>query len=323
MQPFLCTHYADGIHSVDELTVTCSSDDLPDVINGSFSCSNPVNVGDVCNLTCIENYYPSLLSQTTCMNVGTEVANWSNVTELLCSVNTCSFEDLPDVTSGVFDQSKCSGQNIDAVCNVSCSPGLYPDSSDATVCRSVDGKKAEWMVKNVYECKDYWSETMMACIRDHNDLEITNTDNIEVCKDLCMQEHSITCLSVDFISNRCYMSSRNRHNIELADDFVVPCYIIGAVYAERIDIASWSSEVNTCLDGLGNLWSGSLIDLDSCKLICSQTIDCCSLMFKNGLCHLSKSQKDILPASFPNDTTPSDGCNWVYTERIDKTCPIE
>ncbi|KAJ8020602.1 hypothetical protein HOLleu_40237 [Holothuria leucospilota] len=269
-------------------------------------------VGEVCNLTCRENYYPSLLSQTTCLNVGNGVGKWSNVTELVCSVNTCSFEDLPDVKSGVFNQSKCPGQNIDAVCKITCSPGLYPDYSASTVCRSFDGKKAEWMVENDHECEDYWSETMMACIRGYNDLLIEDTDNIEVCKELCVEEESFACLSVDFGSHDCYLSSRNRHNIDSSDDFVVPCYAKSYVYAERIDIAAWSSEVNTCEDGLGYLWSGSLIDLDSCKLICSQTIGCCSLMFKNGLCHLNNYKR-----------TPSNGCIWVYTERIDKFCPIK
>ncbi|KAJ8020598.1 hypothetical protein HOLleu_40231 [Holothuria leucospilota] len=290
----------------------CSSEDLPNVTNGSFNCGDRMMVGEVCNLTCRENYYPSLLSQTTCMNVGTGVGKWSHVTELVCSGRVHNFSSFNRMKLKMIDQSKCHGQNLDAVCKITCSPGLYPDCSDATVCRSVDGKKAEWMVENVHECKDYWNETIVACIRGYNGRVITDTNNIEICKDLCMQEQSFICLSVDFGSNGCYLNSRNRHNINSRDDFSVPCHAYGYVYAERIDIAAWSSEVNTSENGLGYLWSGSLINLDSCKLICSQTIGCCSLMFKNGTCHLNNYKR-----------TPSNGKPWIYTERIDKFCPIK
>lgn len=74
--------------------VMCSSEDLPGVTNGSFKCGDRLIVGDVCNLTCRENYYPSLLSQTTCLNVGNGVGKWSNVTELVCSGRVHNFSSF-------------------------------------------------------------------------------------------------------------------------------------------------------------------------------------------------------------------------------------
>lgn len=167
----------------------------------------------------------------------------------------------------------------------------------------------------------FWSTPIQACIADGNIYPTgTTVSNLQKCKDMCLQETSTLCLSIDYLDNEghCLLGYANQHNLANTSHFNAPCYYPGYVYSERLDVGSWTEETNLCIVEEEELWSGAMIDLASCKLVCSQTKSCCSIVFQDGRCYMNTFERI---SNLVVDPLPSFSCGWVYTERTDVSCP--
>ncbi len=80
---------------------------------------------------------------------------------------------------------------------------------------------------NVYaERRDlgHWTATVHGCIRGHNDQTVHEVEDLDACKELCMQEQSFLCRSVDLDGHICYLSRWTQDTVTPPADYTRPCY---------------------------------------------------------------------------------------------------
>lgn len=165
----------------------------------------------------------------------------------------------------------------------------------------------------------FWSTPIQACTTNEN-IYWTTVSSLQKCKDMCLQETSTVCLSIDYLDNACFLGYANQHNIADPSHFTAPCFYPGYVYLERLEVGSWTEETNLCVVEEEGLWYGEMIDLASCKLVCSQTKGCCSVVFQNGRCYMDTFERISNQVS-DHSYSYSYSCDWIYTERTDVFCP--
>lgn len=296
--------------------ILCSFDTLPSVINGSFNASNCSGnqVGDTCNITCIDGYYPTNATEVTCQITGPTNGSWSNSNDTICSAVRCSFEDLLNISNAV---TECTGNLVGDVCNVTCNDGYDPRPTFQTTCTYVGTGRGQWSNRSEILCQAFWSTPIQACTTNENIYHLV-VSNLQECKDMCLEETSTVCLSIDYWNNACFLGYANQHNIADPSHFTVPCFFPGYVYMERLDVGSWTDEINLCILEEEDLWYRNMIDLASCKLVCSQTKGCCSVVFQEGRCSMNTFERISYHVV---DILPSFSCGWVYTQRTDVSCP--
>ncbi|KAJ8024376.1 P-selectin [Holothuria leucospilota] len=129
------------------LAITCSTNDLPEILNGSFDCPPNSNVSydDACTLTCNGGFYPPFSNEALCdEKEENQGGKWSEA-NFACHAITCSSDDLPGVTDGLFDCTPNSNISMGDVCTLTCNNGFYPTSSDRAVCESrEDNTGGKW-----------------------------------------------------------------------------------------------------------------------------------------------------------------------------------
>ncbi|KAJ8035421.1 Deleted in malignant brain tumors 1 protein [Holothuria leucospilota] len=143
-----------SVDILDLMEITCSFEELPEVLNGKFKSNDCTGrrVKDSCTFVCDDGYYPSSrVLQTTCQEEGGDVAGWSKGF-YSCHAPTCSFSDLPNVTNGFFDISACSGNSEKDVCNVTCTEHYYPSSPYHTICEHIGTSTGQWTQGN-FSCE--------------------------------------------------------------------------------------------------------------------------------------------------------------------------
>lgn len=170
--------------------------------------------------------------------------------------------------------------------------------------------------------KYFWTETASACIRGNNNEHHNNIDSLEACKDLCYQENTFACLSVDYhpthANKPCHLSSFNRNSVQPSGDFTQPCYLDGWLYAERVNVGQWIPVIErACIRG-HNEWDADTEDFESCKILCSQKSNCCSIDYNRETkrCLMTSHTR----ASVTDSTFLSPCSGYSYSERTDLRC---
>ena len=80
-----------------------------------------------------------------------------------------------------------------------------------------------------------WSTPEAACIKERNNKDVPKTSTLESCLQLCEEETSFACASVDFWQTKdiCFLSADN--SITAWADFSKPCPTSGVIYSEWIE----------------------------------------------------------------------------------------
>lgn len=145
-------------------TITCTTNNLPVVKEGSFDCpfnSNVLN-GETCNMTCNDGFYSASSSQAVCeAQIANGGGKWSDG-NFTCREINCSEEALPQVINGTFLCSPGSVMLEGGVCTLACLDDFYPFPSSQAVCTLGDLENGgEWLPGNFscirLDCKD-WNE---------------------------------------------------------------------------------------------------------------------------------------------------------------------
>lgn len=165
--------------------------------------------------------------------------------------------------------------------------------------------------------QNIWSNSgRNVCIR--NPLAVIPvTSSMDDCKRRCDQYNGHTCQSISYhiVSRRCTLSQYNAATVPRGD-WNTLCLFYS--YAERLDRGVWTATQNACIRQRNN-WSGRAVDMDACKLRCSNEANCCSVDFRNGLCHTSSyTQRTGAPAF----TQPCYLPGFQYSERTDFQCTV-
>ncbi|KAJ8035993.1 hypothetical protein HOLleu_19842 [Holothuria leucospilota] len=170
--------------------------------------------------------------------------------------------------------------------------------------------------------KYFWTETAHACIRNNNNGRHEDIESFEDCQDLCLQETSFACLSAEYFPDGddqvCLLSSFNRNSVQPREDFTQPCYTEGGIYSERVNVGQWIPVIEgACISGF-NEWSGDVEDFESCKILCSQRSNCCSVDYSRDSkrCLLTSRTRATVEDS---DFVTSCG-SYSYSERTDVRC---
>lgn len=192
--------------------------------------------------------------------------------------------------------------------------------SDYTQPCYVDGYQYAERVDKKY----FWTDTAFACIRGNNNERHQNIESLEDCMDLCIEETSFTCLSVDFFPDSdnkdCLLSSFNRNSVQPSSDFTQPCYTrpTDGLYAERVNVGQWIPVIeDSCISGF-NEWSGDVEDFESCKILCSQRSNCCSVDYNTGTNRCLMTSQTRATVSNTSFVSPCNG--FSYAERTDVRC---
>ena len=77
-----------------------------------------------------------------------------------------------------------------------------------------------------------WTQPVDACIEANNN-KLSTALSIEACKELCQDEESFPCVSIDYNtnSNKCQMSILN--SVSASSAYKNPCSSTGWLYAEK------------------------------------------------------------------------------------------
>ncbi|KAJ8024906.1 E-selectin [Holothuria leucospilota] len=128
--------------------IVCDVGKLPIVHEGYFNCSG-YSRGDICNLTCNDGFYPTSSNQTQCTDEVKGHGEWQHG-NFTCTEIVCDSAELPIVYEGSFN---CSGYSSGDVCSLTCNDGLFPFSSNETICEGNDKGGGQWKDAN-YTCTE-------------------------------------------------------------------------------------------------------------------------------------------------------------------------
>ncbi|KAJ8044283.1 hypothetical protein HOLleu_11704 [Holothuria leucospilota] len=127
--------------------ITCSTNNLPIVGEGSFDCApnTDVSMGEACALICNNGFYPAYSSQAVCEEEKTNQSGvWSDGS-FVCHEITCSTNNLPIVGEGSFDCAPNTDVSMGEACALICNNGFYPAYSSQAVCvEGMTNQGGEW-----------------------------------------------------------------------------------------------------------------------------------------------------------------------------------
>ena len=168
------------------------------------------------------------------------------------------------------------------------------------------------------QCEDPWSPVREACIRGYNERDIFNVENIEECKQLCMEEENFICHSVDYRSSAqvCHLCKFNQDTISPQSYYTQPCYAPGSSYSERLDIGHWTQSRNGCLSSNPHQTHFNVTDLELCRIKCikEDNIQCLSVDYSEQRRECRLSEFDRFAQEY---TQPcSEGSDWQHSSRF-------
>ncbi len=173
---------------------------------------------------------------------------------------------------------------------------------------------------------DRWTGTVPACIQGHNDWH-GPAEDVDTCKELCLNTATFTCLSIEFKGDKCQLSRHGQLSLSMASDYQQPCSEPGWLYAERLTETTeercqdpWSPVREACIRLNNEKDIPNVASLEDCKQWCLQEkrFLCVSAEYRQStrMCHLCKFNQDtISPQS--DYTQPCYSPGSSYSERLD------
>ncbi|KAJ8035091.1 hypothetical protein HOLleu_22201 [Holothuria leucospilota] len=144
------SHFKAGLRSP---AITCDFGILPDVPNARVESSTCFNncEGDVCPVTCEENYYVKGDNTAYCTNVNNK-GQWE-VSNFMCEEITCPNDekDFPPVFGGQFKKTNCSGNKVGHTCTMICATNFFTLEVKQTTCEKFDDSTGKWS-SGVFSC---------------------------------------------------------------------------------------------------------------------------------------------------------------------------
>ncbi|KAJ8043122.1 C-type lectin domain family 17, member A [Holothuria leucospilota] len=118
--------------------ITCSTNNLPIVGEGSFDCAPNTNIsiGEACALTCNEGFYLAYSSQAVCEEEMTNQGGLWSDGSFVCHAIKCFTNNLPTVSEGSFDCAPNSNVSMGEACTLTCNNESYPVYSSQAVCEA-------------------------------------------------------------------------------------------------------------------------------------------------------------------------------------------
>ena len=81
-----------------------------------------------------------------------------------------------------------------------------------------------------------WTEAKNACIKDHNNKKVENVESITDCIDLCKEEQTFICLSVDYFKKQEWCQLSSVTSITAQSSYVEPCSVPNVMFANCIPL---------------------------------------------------------------------------------------
>jgi len=164
-----------------------------------------------------------------------------------------------------------------------------------------------------YKCQG-WTGEQNGCIVDRND-KVEAAFSLDVCKELCKDEKSFKCVSVDYNPSRktCHLSRWNSYSA--TSHFSTPCYLSGWKYVEFDQFPGWTTPAKNACIRRNNNKATTAHSLESCMKLCEneRSFKCKSIDYKPGpgSCYLSEKNSRSAGSDF---TMPCYLSGWLYAE---------
>ena len=171
-------------------------------------------------------------------------------------------------------------------------------------------------------CMESWTDVRAACISGHNDRVIANVASMQDCKELCIEEDSFPCRSVNYhLSDGCKLSRVGQDTVTPSTDYQQPCPVSDYMYAERLDLGHWTSALSACLRQHNDKVMREVANIEECKELCmmEKSFLCRSIDFKDedGTCEMSRDDRYIIyPKTDYTQPCYDNSSNWQHAERF-------
>ncbi|PIK40073.1 hypothetical protein BSL78_23079 [Apostichopus japonicus] len=169
---------------------------------------------------------------------------------------------------------------------------------------------------------DYgWTIPFSGCIKNFNDKDIREVDDMDDCHQRCEDESEFVCLSVDYKPEEkiCFLSRHNRASIRSLGEYTQPCYTEGWKYSEKTDTEFyWSDTVQGCIRLNNVVHDAQISSLSDCQDRCVSETDftCLSIEHKTAcvIFIVIIATQSGRPTS--DYTQPCYSADWTYSERV-------